>query len=104
MERLPDENGRTRWREHNRRRTLTFEIVTADAPNLLVTRIAGVGELEKIFVNHFQCSKRSVGVRFVPKVLRLRAEPETWGEGVGIKQGNLFLSTRAMACLLECFC
>lgn len=40
VERLSDEDGRTRWREHGRDGKITFEMVESVAPSRLVTRIA----------------------------------------------------------------
>jgi uncharacterized protein YndB with AHSA1/START domain len=41
--RLSDVDGRTRWREHDRHGTVTFEVVAAEPPFRLVTRIADAG-------------------------------------------------------------
>lgn len=40
VEQLPDEAGRMRWREHDRRNKITFVMLEAIAPTRLVTRIA----------------------------------------------------------------
>lgn len=40
---LSDVDGRTRWREHDRNGKITFEVVEADPPHRLVTRIADTG-------------------------------------------------------------
>jgi uncharacterized protein YndB with AHSA1/START domain len=41
--RLSDVDGRTRWREDDRNGKITFEVVEADPPHRLVTRIADTG-------------------------------------------------------------
>jgi uncharacterized protein YndB with AHSA1/START domain len=40
---LPEVDGRTRWRERDRHGTITYEVLEADAPRRLVTRIADAG-------------------------------------------------------------
>lgn len=40
VELLPEQAGRTRWREHDRHNKITFEMAEASAPTRLVTRIA----------------------------------------------------------------
>jgi uncharacterized protein YndB with AHSA1/START domain len=42
-EALPEVDGRTRWREHDRHGTITYEVVEADVPRRYVTRIADTG-------------------------------------------------------------
>jgi Polyketide cyclase / dehydrase and lipid transport len=40
VERLPEEAGRVRWREHDRHNKIVFEVAEAIAPTRLATRIA----------------------------------------------------------------
>ena len=42
-ERLPDVDGRARWREYDRHGKITYEVVEAERPVRFVTRIADVG-------------------------------------------------------------
>ena len=42
-ERLPDVDGRARWREYDRHGKITYEVVEAKRPVRFVTRIADVG-------------------------------------------------------------
>jgi uncharacterized protein YndB with AHSA1/START domain len=40
VERLPEQAGQVRWREHDRHNTITFEVAEAISPTRLTTRIA----------------------------------------------------------------